>query len=134
MSDKQSNEGPGLNPGGIVRLSGSGVKRKLKVHTIETKFQAVSEVEKGIESKASIAKKYEIPPNTLSTWLKNADQIEDSYEKRAVGPQRKKMHTATYQDTEEATLQWFKSAQDRNLPVSGPLLQAKAEVYKVLIL
>lgn len=90
MFDKQSNGGPGLNPEGIVRLSGSGVKKKLKVHTIETKFQAVTEVEKGIESKASIAKKYEIPSNTLETWLKNADKIKDSYKKRAVGPQRKK--------------------------------------------
>lgn len=39
----------------------------------------------------------------------------------------KKMGTATYQAIEEVTLQWFKSTRDRNLPVSGPLLQAKAE-------
>ena len=37
--------------------------------------------------------------------------------------------TVTYHDTENAYLQWFKAARDRNLPVSGPLLQAKAENF-----
>ncbi|XP_062600019.1 tigger transposable element-derived protein 4-like [Saccostrea cucullata] len=39
-----------------------GLKRKLKTHTIETKFQAIADVEKGRDSKAAIAKKCEIPP------------------------------------------------------------------------
>ena len=129
MSDKQSNEGPGTQSGGIVGLSGKGVKRKLKVHTIETKFQALAEVDKGTESKTAIAKKFEVPLNTLSTWIRNAEKIKDSFEQQAMGPQRKKMRTVTYQDTENATLQWFKAARDRNLPVSGPLLQAKAEEF-----
>lgn len=57
------------------KLPTPGLKRKLKTHTIETKFQAIADVERGIESKAVIAKKYEIPPNTLSTWIKNAQKI-----------------------------------------------------------
>jgi len=40
-------------------LSTSGVKRKLKTHTIETKFHAIADVERGIISKAAISKKYE---------------------------------------------------------------------------
>uniref|UniRef100_K1QDY7 Uncharacterized protein n=1 Tax=Magallana gigas TaxID=29159 RepID=K1QDY7_MAGGI len=44
------------------KLPTPGLKRKLKTHTIETKFQAIADVERGIESKAVIAKKYEIPP------------------------------------------------------------------------
>ena len=68
MSDKQSN-GTGNQSGGIVGLSGKGVKRKLKVRPIETKFQAIAEVEKGTESKAVIAKRFEIPTNTLSTYI-----------------------------------------------------------------
>lgn len=59
------------------KLPTPGLKRKLKTHTTETKFQAIADVERGIESKAVIAKKYEIPPppNTLSTWIKNAQKI-----------------------------------------------------------
>lgn len=46
------------------KLPTPGLKRNLKTHTIETKFQAIADVERGIESKAVIAKKYEIPPPT----------------------------------------------------------------------
>uniref|UniRef100_A0A8W8JLZ1 HTH psq-type domain-containing protein n=1 Tax=Magallana gigas TaxID=29159 RepID=A0A8W8JLZ1_MAGGI len=76
------------------KLPTPGLKRKLKTHTIETKFQAIADVERGIESKAVIAKKYEIPPNTLSTWIKNAQKIKEAYEQSTFGPQRKKMRTA----------------------------------------
>ena len=72
---------------GIVGLSG-GVKWKLKVHTTETKFQAVNDVKKGELSKAVIAKKYGVPRNTLSTWLKNVDKINDVDEMSTFGPKR----------------------------------------------
>ena len=49
----------------------------MKVHTIETKFQAVNDVKKGELSKADITKKYGVPRNTISTWLKNVDEIND---------------------------------------------------------
>lgn len=39
------------------------------------------------------------------------------------------MRTAAYKDTEEAVLQWFKTARDQNVPVSGPLLIAKAQEF-----
>ncbi|XP_062622348.1 tigger transposable element-derived protein 4-like [Saccostrea cucullata] len=45
------------------------------------------------------------------------------------GPQRKKMRKATYENTEQAVLQWFKAARDKNIPVSGPLLMAKSEEF-----
>ena len=70
-------------------------------------------MEKGTESKAAIPKKFEFLPNTLSKWLKNAEKIKESYEQRAIGPQRQKMRTVTYQDTENTSLQWFKATRDR---------------------
>lgn len=39
------------------------------------------------------------------------------------------MRTAAYKDTEEAVLQWFKTARDQNVPVSGPLLIAKVQEF-----
>ena len=72
---------------GIVGLSG-GVKWKLKVHTTETKFQAVNDVKKGELSKAAIAGKYGVLRNTLSTWLKNVDKINNVYEMITFGPKR----------------------------------------------
>ena len=83
--DKQSNEGFGLKPGGIVGLFGV-VKRKLKVHTIEPNFQAVNDVKKGEQSKAAIAEKYGVLRITLSKWLQNVDEINDAYEINYVWP------------------------------------------------
>ena len=62
-------------------------------------------------------------------WIKKAEKIKDAYEQSAFGPQRKKMRTATFKDTEQAVLQWFKAARDQNVPVSGPLLIAKAQEF-----
>lgn len=90
MYEKQSNEEPGNQSGWIEGLADKGVKRKFKVHSIEKEFQAITEVEKDRESKATIAKKFEVPPNTLSTWLKNAEKIKESYEQRVFGPNAKK--------------------------------------------
>ena len=86
-STEQSGEGPG-RPGGITRsvtatqqsirksaLGGKGVKRKLNVKNIDTKYEAVMAVERGEKSKSQIAKEFGVPANTLSTWLKNKESI-----------------------------------------------------------
>ena len=47
----------------------AGWKRKLKTITITEKCKILKEIEKG-ESSASISKKYGVPKQTLSGWLK----------------------------------------------------------------
>jgi len=77
---QQFSEGPSVKSGGIAGSDGSTPKRKrtLKVHAIEKKFYAITAVEKGLKSKSIIAMEFEIPLNTLSTWLKSADKIKES--------------------------------------------------------
>jgi len=123
MLDEQSSEGPDSS-GGIVR---SATKRKLNVKSIEDKYQARLEVEKATKTKAEIARNLGIPSNTLSTWIKNANKIKDAYLQSSFSPARKRMRTANYDDVEQAILKWFTSVRDQNLPISGPLLTAKAE-------
>ena len=50
-------------------------KRKLNLKSIQDKYQAIKAVEAGIKKKGDIAKEFGIPPNTLSTWLKNKEKI-----------------------------------------------------------
>lgn len=94
---EQSGEGPGQS-GGITRselttpnaksaLGGKGVKRKLNVKTIETKYRAIMEVVQGEKSKSTIAKDLGVPLNTLSTWLKKKESIIDAYQQ--FNPKRK---------------------------------------------
>lgn len=44
-------------------------------------------------------------------------------------PLRKNTKTSTFSDEEEATLNWFKSDRDKNVPVSDSLLATKAEAF-----
>ena len=44
---------------------------KRKPVSIDTKLQALDEVDKKVKSKTQIAKEYGVPCSTLSTWLKN---------------------------------------------------------------
>jgi hypothetical protein len=99
-------------------------KRKLDVKTLETKFQAISEVEKGVLKKKAIADKFGIPANTLSTWMKNAEKIKTQY--CEIGSDRKRARLCEYPDVEEAVTSWFKAARAEKIPLSGPFIQAKA--------
>ena len=47
--------------------------RKLKTGTITEKYKILKKVEKG-ESSASISKKYGVPKQTLSGWLKEKNK------------------------------------------------------------
>ena len=46
------------------------LKRKLLVKTLNERCKALKDIEKGLSSKDA-SKKYGVPPNTISTWIKN---------------------------------------------------------------
>ena len=70
-------------------------------------------------SKSAIAKQFQIPANTLSTWLKSSEKIKEAYLQSSFNPDRKRMRTAKSEDTEKAVLKWFTTAREQNTPVSG---------------
>lgn len=97
---------------------------KRKHASIDTKLQAIEEVERSEKSKTEIAKSFGIPCSTLSTWLKNKDSLRQAQDSFA--PARKRMRTAKHSDVESALLLWFRNARSSNIPISGPILQGKA--------
>ena len=103
------------------------VRRKLTVKSIETKYQAIIAVEKGEMTKAVIAKQFQIPANTLSTWIKLADKIKTAYLQSSFNTDRKRMRTAKSEETERTIFKWFTTAREQNIPVSGPMLLTKVE-------
>ena len=54
------------------------VKRKCQARPLKQKYEALQEVAKGAP-KSTVARKYNLPNNTLSTWIKNKDKIIQSY-------------------------------------------------------
>ena len=100
------------------------VKRKYVGHSVETKYQAMLDVEKGEMSKSDIAKMYGLAASTLSTWIKSADKIKEMCEN--CGSARKRLRTCKHPDVEDALFSWFKEARDKQIPLSGPILQNRA--------
>ena len=49
-----------------------------KTLTFEEKVASNREVQNGVKKKAQIAKDFQIPPNTLSTYLKNKEKMLNS--------------------------------------------------------
>ena len=49
--------------------------RKKAAMTIEVKYLALNELEKEGTTKKSIAKRYGVPPNIFSYWVKNESDI-----------------------------------------------------------
>ena len=49
-------------------------KSKCQARLLNKKYEALQEVPKGVP-KSTIASKYNVPNNTLSTWIKNKDKI-----------------------------------------------------------
>ena len=111
LHTEQSSEGPSLNPGGITgSVSGKrGAKRKLDVKPLETKYEAIMEVERGSKTKKQIAEQFNIPSCTLSSWLKKRDQIKTTFLAGDIGPNRKKVRSAKFPEVEAALLTWFMS-------------------------
>ena len=49
------------------------LKRKLSVKALNEKCKALKDIEKGLSNKDA-SKKYGVPPNTISTWIKNKEK------------------------------------------------------------
>ena len=103
-----------------------GTKRKQ--HTIQTKYDAILEVEKGIKSKSQIAGEIGIPPNTLSTWLKKKEDIKKVFESQTYSHSNKRMRTSTYADVDSALDKFMRDARATKTSISGPILKAEAQI------
>ncbi|XP_048757081.2 tigger transposable element-derived protein 4-like [Ostrea edulis] len=105
----------------------SSPSRKRKAISLETKYEILKEIEKGGRPKKEIAANFSILPNTLSTIIKNKDDIIKNYESLNLSPQRKRHRSVSHQNVDDALLEWFKEKRKDNLPLSGPILLQKAD-------
>jgi len=99
-------------------------KRKLKCPFNFGKVRLIQLVEKGDRKKCEIAKEFNIPPNTLSSIIKQKEKIM----KFNCG-NMKKMRMTPYLDIDKCLLKWFTQCRDKNIPLNGTILLEKANEY-----
>ena len=111
-------------------MSGTN-KRKLSTKTLSTKYEALKKIERGIPKK-DVAAEYNVPRNTLSTWLKNKEKIVNAFES---GNNRstQKLKSSSYENLDKAVYKWFvKVRDDRGITRErSKKRKAKRESYKV---
>ena len=59
------------------------VKQKLTNMLLAEKFKALKDLENGMSNK-DVAAKYDVPQNTVSTWLKSKHKLTASLEKKGM--------------------------------------------------
>ncbi|GBM89230.1 Tigger transposable element-derived protein 6 [Araneus ventricosus] len=102
---------------------------KRKCLSINEKNLFLHEVDKGVKKK-DIALKFGIPPNSLSTIIKNCNKIQHY---GSLNSCSKRLKTCVYEDVDEAVLKWIHTMRDKNVPISGLFIIEKAlQFAKVL--
>lgn len=94
--------------------------------TIKEKAEIISKLKNG-ENNADLCKEYKVSHSTISTMWKNRDKILECFESKSL--KIKKNRKPTNQDVENALLIWFKAQRSQNVPLSGRLLQEKANHF-----
>lgn len=98
---------------------------KRKILSLKVKRTIPEDVQRGLK-KSVIAKKYDIPPSTLSTIIKNADKTDAALADDAACANRKNIRKQMYENVEAALFKWFLDARAKDIPISGPILIDKA--------
>ncbi|KAG0426455.1 hypothetical protein HPB47_026430 [Ixodes persulcatus] len=112
-------------------MSSSGTPARGNYHakTLREKVEILREVDAGKANKVEIAKKHAILRSTLSTYVRNRKTIEDAYEAEVFAHGRKRLRSAKHPDLEKALITWVKQMRSQDLPLSGPIIMAKAAEF-----
>ena len=68
--------------------------------------------------------KYKVPPNTVSTWLKNKDKIFAALE-----PHQKKVHQGENPELDETLFKWFVAKRSQKVSLDGSILNEKTRDF-----
>ena len=102
-------------------------KRKLTVKTLNEKCRALKDIEKGLSNK-DVSLKYGVPPNTISTWIKNTEKYLKASENNC-SSRKQKLRESNFEKLDNVVFRWFLSKRNQNIPVDGNLIKEKAIAY-----
>lgn len=102
------------------------VVRRRKSFSVCEKLAMLAEVDSG-RKKVDICREYGISSSTLSTFVKNRDAVISAFNESR--PKAKRLRKSIRSDVDAALLRWFHQAKASGIPISGPLLQAKAQDF-----
>ena len=102
-------------------------KRKLTVKALNENCRALKDIEKGLPY-IDASLKYGVPPNTISTWIKNKEKYLKALENNC-SSKKQKFRENNFEKLDNVVFRWFLSKRSQNIPIDGNLIKEKAEVY-----
>ena len=102
-------------------------KRKLTVKTLKEKCRTLKDIEKGFSNRdASL--KYGVPPNTISTRIKNKEKYLQALENNC-SSKKQKLRESNFEKLDNVVFQWLLSKRSQNIPIDGNLIKERAIAY-----
>ena len=101
---------------------------KRKRVSLGEKYKAITDLESGLKP-SKVAEKYDVPRNTISTWLKKKEEIKSAFKSGEVSSKRKNMRIGQNDNLEKELFSWFKKMRTNNLPVNRTVVKEKAISY-----
>ena len=103
------------------------VKRKFQARPLKQKYEVLQNVAKG-EPKSTVARKYNVPKNTLSTWIKNKEKIIQSY-RECGNVKRQRVQYSTNENLDKAVCKWILVVRSKNAVVNTVILKEKSSIF-----
>ena len=103
------------------------VKRKYQTRQLKQKYETLHKVAKGAP-KSTVAHKYNVPNNTLSTWIKNKDKIIQSY-RECGNVKHQRVQYSPYENFDKAVYKWLLVLRGKNAVVNTLILKEKLSIF-----
>ena len=87
----------------------------------------VKDIEKGLSNKDA-SRKYGVPPNIISTWIKNKEKYLKAWENNC-SSKKQKLRESNFEKLDNVVFRWFLSKRSQNIPIDGNLIKEKAIAY-----
>ena len=98
-------------------------KQKRKAFTLKEKYEIIKKIQSGVKQ-SDICKDLKLMKSTVATIWKNRQDILLASDKTNVSC--KKLKKSAHQEVDKGLLKWFTQKRQENLPISGSVLQEKA--------
>ena len=101
------------------------VKLKLTNNSLAEKCKALKDLKNRLSNK-DVATKYGVPPNTVSTWVKNKHKLRASLEEKGNELLTKKYALWELRKVDNAIYNWFVGKRSQKSPIDGIIIKEKA--------
>ncbi|XP_046746442.1 jerky protein homolog-like [Diprion similis] len=112
---------------------GNSTKRKLNNFTLKQKIDILNNIKCGNKSRYAICQEYNIGESTLRKWIHDEDKLREFWSKNNTCSSHKKIRTEDNPHLGEALFIWYNENRISGIPVTGPVLKAKARILNKLL-